>query len=110
MIYKCKYCKAETEHIHVSTSEKNGLPASVCKCYVCSYEKLVYRERGRLVVDESGVPDRIVLLPYDKEYLMNMPTTQTEENAHKEIDNWLKCDELWLGWSAALEHKKRKAN
>lgn len=90
VVYQCKYCRAKTQHAIISRSEMKGQKGLVVKCMVCNYEKAIYRIGGRLVMDQSKVPERTIVLPYDKEHIdARDPEVQFHQ---KDIDEWLKKD------------------
>ena len=99
MIIKCKYCRANTEHIINKKIEKNGLKGIVVKCVICKYEKAIIRQpNGQMKMDDSKVPERTIILQHDKDYIMSDTTTQEEENARKEIDEWMVNKDKWPGF------------
>jgi len=90
LTYICKYCRAKTQHVVVRRTEINAQKGLVVKCLICNYEKGIHRVKGRLVFDQSNVPERVLILPYDQEYI---DATDTTVQAHqKDIDEWLKKD------------------
>ena len=68
--FKCKYCKKGTDHVTIQKIERNGRPGLHVRCMVCKYESAVYRGiHGKLEIDESKIPERKVLMPWDDEYV-----------------------------------------
>jgi hypothetical protein len=96
----CKYCRARTNHITIRVTEKAGHRATVLKCMVCKYEKIAYRRNdGKLYLDQTGVPERTLLLPYDPDYIMTEQVSDSYMDAQKEMDNWLKHSKgTWFGY------------
>jgi hypothetical protein len=98
IIFLCKYCKRNTDHEIIRSTEKNGQNAIIVKCAVCKHTSWVTREKGRIVSHQEDVPERYILLPYDKDYKPIEPTTQEEVDHHKKVDKWLDEDgNKWMG-------------
>jgi len=106
MTFECKYCKADTAHITMRITEVNGLKKRVVRCLVCQHDSLLFRNKaGSIEVDQSNIPDRKIILPHDLEHRQLRIETEEEEKHHREIDQWLKSDNLKLGWRKTLDKK-----
>ena len=106
--FKCKYCKAVTRHIIIGTVEYQGKQTEQVKCYVCEYTKILYRDpkTKRIMIDESGVPERIIVLPHDLEYRQTQIETEMEEEHNKQVDDWLKDEKERVGYDKKIKGKK----
>ena len=101
--FECKYCRAKTTHIITSKSERAGRPSTLVRCMVCKYEKMVYRDNtGKLQVDQSQVPKRMIVLPYDVEKIQSEIVSEHQEQELKKIDDWLVNPD----WYAVTKRKK----
>ena len=102
--FKCKYCKAVTRHIILGEVEYNGKMTTQVKCYVCEFTKILYRDpkTKKLTLDESGVPERTIVLPHDIEYRQTQIETELEEDHNKGIDEWLKSDKPRVGYNRKI--------
>ena len=87
---KCKYCRANTVHKFTGKTERNSITGQLYKCMICGFTKFVYRSDKGMVVDQSLVPERTVLMPHDIEQIQSEINSPEEEQANKEIDEWLR--------------------
>jgi hypothetical protein len=92
VVYKCKWCRKGTDHMPVRQTEINGYKGLVTKCAVCSHESAIFRDKGRLNVDQSQIPERTLLMPWDDKYTMMKEDQDNPDSiqANKDIDEWLK--------------------
>ena len=90
--YKCKFCKKGTTHETIQSIEKNGYPGTLMRCMVCHHESALFRNHGKISVDQSNVPERKVLMPWDDEYVRAQADMENPESieANKDIDEWLR--------------------
>lgn len=105
--FKCKYCRAMTRHIILGEVEYKGKMTTQVKCYVCEYIKILSRNKdGKLELDESGVPERTLILPHDIEYRQTQIETKMEEEHNKQVDDWLKDERERVGYDKKIKGKR----
>jgi len=92
IIYKCKFCRKSTTHGVVEKIERDGYVGTLMRCFICYHESALFRNHGKITIDESKVPERIILMPWDDEYVRMQTDLEdgTVINANKEIDEWLR--------------------
>ena len=92
IVFKCKYCRKGTVHVAIRQTEIKGHKGLITKCMVCSYESAIYRDRGKLNADQSEVPERTIMMPWDDEYTQQKDDMVNPDSikANKDIDDWLK--------------------
>ena len=90
LIFKCKYCRRTTNHKLDRVTEYKAKKAQIYECRVCKHTCALYRDNnGKLKVDQSETPERMILLPYDTQAIQEEIVSQSQEDANKEIDDWL---------------------
>jgi len=90
LVILCKYCKRNTTHRIESKTEYKSRNGLIIRCFVCGFTKFLYKDGTVVKVDDSRVPERKIILPYDKEWSMGKINSEEEEQANKRIDEWLK--------------------
>jgi hypothetical protein len=90
LTFKCKYCKANTTHIFIQDIERQAIKGQLYKCLVCGFSKFLYRKEGKIVTDQSEVPERTIAMPHDLESIQTEIVSEEQEKTNKEIDEWLK--------------------
>ncbi len=91
VIFRCKYCRKGTNHVPINQTEINGYKGLVVKCTICHHEAAVYRRKGKLDVDQSKIPERLIMMPWDDDYaqMKHDMDSPTSIQANKDIDAWL---------------------
>ena len=106
--FACKYCKVRTAHKLKERTEYKGKQVTIVVCMVCNYKKLMYRDpkTGKLIIDETDVPKRTIIMPHDIEHRQTQLETEEEVEHSRSIDEWLKSDKLRIAYDKKIKGRK----
>lgn len=107
VVFPCKYCKARTRHSIKEHVEYKGRNTTKVICNVCKHIGLMYRNKeGKLVIDQTDIPERLVLMPHDLEYRQTKAETEEEIQHNKEIDEWLRSKNPRVAYDKKIKGKR----